>query len=639
MGDDQQDEVDKLYRKFENDAHDKIKADRDNCRLVESGQPRNFLRNLVSDLMKFANKRLDAEYQVKLCMLFAADFFEFGEYALALESYEAVVARCDSIPNELLATKYRVEGMQKVVKSNYAELMQLKNLQIAPMVVSKLLVCLQQLRHSLENVFELPSRQQEGLAWLVLNSCKLIMEIGQPLIWYSCGKYVTETIMFGATAMEAVINLCTVRHMKFRMKMYSSVFYSALAHSVVDDAAGLLEHTKKQVFELREREELDPPVPTASVSCLQRCQQDLAVMQFVLDFWKDPDSFSLTDAHLAKYYKAPAADILAIPKQSFADLCASECIRVHLLASGNTNEPFRKRSSCILKGVAAALQGYSPAQSPSAEEKQDAPVDASRTALYEKFTVRGLLESAVLAMFCSVEGVDAAETLVKLCSLGEELFHHHASIAPAAASGKEASADQADQESLDQLRVLLDLHKLVRDQTPGAARAKQVLAVVSRFEALTYSAHAYRARAFMKKVSMELWRAFLYPALQEILSDLQKPESKSSALLAEVAPGLLTAVKVLDIAGLEDPVLMGATALVSAQVQWELGDHRGSIALVQQAIYTMDEHRMGRVDALQHIPEDVRDIFALQRGSFSTRADNQDWFHSLKRLGAHAFAG
>jgi hypothetical protein len=642
MGDEQQAEVDKLYRKFENDAHDKIRAEKDNFRLVESGQPRTFLKNLVTGLMNFADKRLDAEYQVKLCLLFAADFYEFGEYALALENFEAVLARCDSIPDELLATRYRVEGIQQIVRSNYAELMQLKNPQIAPMVVSKLLLCLQQLRRSLENVFELPTRQQEGLAWLVLNSCKLIMEIGQPLIWHSCGKYVTETILFGATAMEAVINLCTVRHMKFRMKMYSSVFYSALAHSVTDEAAGVLEHAKRQVAELKEREELDPPVPAASVTCIQRCQVDIAVMQFGLTFWRDPDSFSLTDANLAKYYTPPAAGTSVLPKQSFADLCASECIRVHLLASGNTNEPFRKRSSCLLKGVAVALQTYTPAQAPSSEEKKDSP--PGHTALHETFTLRCVLECTILAMFYSVDGVDVDNLVAKLCSLGNELAAHQSSLsattsADPAAAAKETASRAAEHEAAEKLQLLHELHTLTKMTAPGAARAKQVLAVVQRFDAVVYSDYAYRSRAFMKKVSVELWRAYLYPAVQEILSELQRSESGSNDHMAELAPGLLTAVKLLDIAGLEDPVLQGAMALLSAQVQWELGDQRGCIALVQQALYTLDEHRAARVDALQHIPEDVRDNLALQRQSFTTRSDNHDWFHSLKRLGAHAFAG
>ena len=246
----------------------------------------------------------------------------------------------------------------------------------------------------------------------------------------------------------------------------------------------------------------------------------------------------------------------------------------------------------------------------------------------------------------------------------------------ATATGAGATADGVDEESLEQIRLLTELHKLMTSKdknknkntsgtvgtsSSSSARARQVIEVVRRFESLTYSGVSYRVRAFLKKVCMELWKSYLYPAVQEVLSDLQLPPSDDAAactpaapgvtaganntvanskkLLKELAPGLLTAVKVLDLAALEDPVFMGCMALLASQVQWELGDHRGSIAVTQQAIYTLDEHRMGRVDALQHIPEDVRDIYALQRGSFSTRGDNQDWFHSLKRLGAHAFAG
>jgi hypothetical protein len=677
MDADQLEEVEKLYRKFENDAHDKIKSETDNHRLSESGQPRTFLKNLVTSLVQYGDKRLDAQYQIKLYLMFASDFFEFREFSLALDCFEMVLARCDNVSNELLATKHRVEAMQSIVRSNYGELIQLSNAHISPMVVSKLLVLLKNLRQSLENIFELPVKQQEGLAWQVLNSCKLIMEIGQPLVWYSCGKYVTETIMFGAISMEAVINLCTVRHMKFRMKMYASVFYSALANSVIDEAAAALEHARKQVAELKEREELDPPVPDKSTACIQQSLLDVAVMQFVLDFWRDPDSFSLSDGHLGKYYTAPSADAAKIPAQSFADLCTSECIRVHLLASGNTNEPFRKRSTCLLKGIATALQGFSPIASPSVEEKDGTlqEIDADRTKLYNLLTMRSLLESATLALFCASEGVEVSEVLGKINGLAQEIavYQVQATDEP----GATQPLVQVDHASLDQIALVHQLHRLTENKTPGAGRVKQVLEVVQRYESLVYRDDSYRLRAFLKKVGMELWKLYLCPAIQEVLSDLnmsltpagkngshgeavaaaaavtraKSPKAKSkkagdaevlagsAQLVRELGPGLLAAVKVLDLTHLDDPVLMGTLALLAAQVQWYLGDHRGSIAVTQHAIYTMDEHRMGRVDALQHIPEDVRDVLALQRASFTTRGDSQDWFHSVKRLGAHAFAG
>jgi len=323
-------------------------------------------------------------------------------------------------------------------------------------------------------------------------------------------------------------------------------------------------------------------------------------------------------------------------------LCASECIRIHLLASGNTKEPFRKRSTCILKGIAATVKGYVPAASPSDEEKSagGGAADTSRVKMLETFSLRGILEASLIALFCSTDGTDTVDTLDKLFSLGQEVAVYHAKSTPA--TTKHSQVDPSvDMEALEQLRLLKELHALMRNKSPGAACAKQVLLVVRRLEDLLFSEVAYRVRAFLRRVSIELWRTFVFPAIQEFLSDLQEPSGgpQSRALLAEIAPGLLAAVKVLDVIVLNDPVLMGCVALLCSRVQWELGDHRGSIALMQQAIYTMEEHRMGRVDALQHIPEDVRDVFALQRGAFSTRADHQDLFHSLQRLGAHAFAG
>ena len=247
MDEEQSDTFNKLYAKFEADALDRIRADKESHRLSESGQPRVALRGVALSLIKNGDLRLSPDYQVKLCMHMASDFYAHGEYSLALELFELALARCDNISVEQLSIRNSVQSLQNIVRSNYATILQLKNPYAAPMIVSKSLLCLQQLRISLENLFDLPVRQQEHLAWQVLNSCKLIMEIGQPLIWSSCSKYVTETMLFAAVSMEAVINLCTVRHMQFRMKIYSSVFYATLAYGVTDEAAAILQHATQQV--------------------------------------------------------------------------------------------------------------------------------------------------------------------------------------------------------------------------------------------------------------------------------------------------------------------------------------------------------------------------------------------------------
>jgi hypothetical protein len=652
--DDQQDEANKLYAKFETDVCDKIRTNQSNHRLWESGQPRHGLKTVLDGLTAFADIRLDALHRIQLYLRFASDFFEFGEYSLALDCYELVSQRCGAVSNEFVATKYHVEAIQSIVRSNYGELMLLRTVYMSPMVVSKLLLCLQELRRSLEQVFALPMKQQESLAWMVLNGCKLIVEIGQPLVWYSCGKYVTESLMFAATAMEAVINLCTVRHASFRMKLYSSIFYSALSSGSIDQAYAVLEHTSKQIGELKEREELDPPVPAESSSCLDRCSTDIAVMRFVLDFWRDPDSsFSLADASLSKYFTDPS-QLLTAPwtRRSFADLCSAESIRTHLLTAGNANEVFRKRSAGIVKGIVSEFASYTSSVS------NDRPLsggvvppartaDSTANTLTQKFSMHCLLEMTSVVFFYSSDEGEVSPLLNKLVSLAEEVEsqRHFLDNSDDDATDLEISAP------FECIKLLQAINWLSGSKTLSGSKRMHMLAqAATQILSIAYADYAYRSRAFLRKCSLELWSRHLYPTVQEALSDLRTINNNSNSSkglstdngrrqLEEIKRAMFDVVKVLDVVALDDAVLLGSLSLLCAQVQLELGEYRLCLSVTHQAITTLNEHRAARVDSLQHVPEDVRDIHALQRGSFSSRSDREDWFHSVKRLGAHAFAG
>ena len=47
--------------------------------------------------------------------------------------------------------------------------------------------------------------------------------------------------------------------------------------------------------------------------------------------------------------------------------------------------------------------------------------------------------------------------------------------------------------------------------------------------------------------------------------------------------------------------------------------------MLQQALGSMDDHRAARTDVQLHMPQDSRDIHALQHGSISTRPEAGDW--------------
>ena len=114
-------------------------------------------------------------------------------------------------------------------------------------------------------------------------------------------------------------------------------------------------------------------MPSKIEAKLVEAETDLAVMRCVLNFWKDPDTFSLSSTALATVGGVPAhsgatASSSHVPSStavlsllptggenclvhSMAERCFLECVRVQQQTSGNQNEPWRKRSTTLLKGI------------------------------------------------------------------------------------------------------------------------------------------------------------------------------------------------------------------------------------------------------------------------------------------------
>ena len=166
-----------IYDKFKLETGDLIRAGKVSHALYESGQPRLALRKLLLKAFKASNAQLDVPYQLKLCLMTACDFNEAGEYNLAVECYETALEKCELVPDLTVSTKNRVQVLHEIVTCNINELLKLRTGKLTPMLVTQILHCLRQLRESIDAVFKLPVRLREDLAWQVLNSAKLIMEI------------------------------------------------------------------------------------------------------------------------------------------------------------------------------------------------------------------------------------------------------------------------------------------------------------------------------------------------------------------------------------------------------------------------------------------------------------------------------
>eukprot|EP01038_Epipyxis_sp_PR26KG_P008870 gene8870-11964_t len=578
------------------------------------------LRECFDGLSAVAVVQLDIAAQLQFYRTIAFDIYSTGEYLVAIDYFKIILSTVStnetSLGDKILIIRQRIDAEQMIVKCNYLDLKNNSHYSFsAPMTVSKYLVYLKTLRGMLDSLFELKTKQQEELSYLILNCCKLILEIGQPLLYFNCGKYVTETILFAGTCMEAVINLCTIRHMKFRMKIYASVFYASLTQGSIDEATSVMDHISRQVRELREREEVDPPIPPKNLECLKECDSDVSIMKAVLLFWRDPES--LLSAQI---------DIMMM------DPIMKECIRVHLLTSGNaTNENYRKRSIGIIKSIDKKLLSFNPVSIISDDSpEKTVPIDES---ILNQFTIQGLFEIVIIAVFESIDGVDLDSLLIKIFALGKEISKKNAT------NGVNIAQDEMYEKDLEGLKSLLDL---VGMGSNAIEDRLQILSIVLNYlDYLINRESSYRTHSLIRKVSMTLWSRFIYPDLQSVLSSLDQGESSLTIakIANEISPALVTVVRAFDYSNIDDPILLGCLSLTSANLLWLLNERTDCINYLKRAMKLIEEHRAARVDFSLHLPEDVRDIHAIQRESFTTRADAVDWYHSVKRLGAHAFAG
>lgn len=506
--------------------------------------------------------------------------------------------------NEVNQILTDTEKLQNACREKYQAVKHQPLTFYSPMVVSKLLTLLKDLRLSLEKIQSLQMKYQEESAWLTLNACKLIYDIAQPLLWFNCGKYVIESLTYAAISMEAVINLCTVRHMHFRMKLYASIFYSVLVQGSTDEAQAIWDHCQKQITELKERELLDPPLPQASMECLTSCYEDLLVLKYCLDVWRDNDSIDFTLKGTDKYsaqVNELTADIdksYKLDTEHFRFRILNEVLRVHHLCSGNMNETFMKRATHILKAMESTIQTID-------LEKLDERVVCS---IYEMGSL-SILDSGETSTFHS-----------QIKSLVSQL----------------PETDPVEGNFKDRLQFLVqtqDLLLLPHDDP-------HYLEILSRFSAelnrMIFVDSSYYSRSFYGKFSAAVVRRILYEPLQKLLSSLQPVSFK---LLTDLSSGLTLVIKSLESVFAQDSIFFGTLVTLNVNVLSAIDDLRGAISVARRGIMILEDHRAARVDFHAMLPEDTRDIMALQRQSFTTRSDSADWYHAVKRLGAHAFAG
>ena len=607
---------DRLYQKFELDVLEKVHGEVSSGRLQDEGRVRTTIRR---DLEKVLTNNLEEDYQLKLLLQIGRDLFLAHELPLSRECYEKVVhilsCTSDSVHNIVV----RVQAMHGIIACEHSEITSNPRFVIAPMAMSRLLANLGRLRDSIDMLLTLTAAEREAQAWLILNGCKLVYSIGQPLLLMGCSRYVAESFIYASLAMDAVINLCTGRHLEFKLKLNTAAIAAMLTYASMEETNAAIVYVSKIVQELREREELDPPLTDAAQRALTQAETDIAVMKVVWKFWSDNESLVLGDL------RGPHDDS-SLPKShssssslSFAERCLLECCRIQQLTAGNINEPWKKRSSSVVRAFMTFTQPREGEEREQVEDEESKAGQAAHETLPSvTVSVRCLVDVSALAMFDVLDGVASHEVLHRIRLISTHLI------------------EREGDSSVTDLDLLQGLAEHMSSNTPETAAH-----LVRLIDGILHSDLLRSRHGLMQKIGLALWSKMIYPSLQDLLSGSppSKAASPTSSVQQTVTP-LLAAVRALDIAGIEDPVLMGSVSLLVAHFINLTGDMRRSISLLTKAIESIDNHRAARVDLQLHLPDDVRDLKALQHSSFTCRSDGAtQWYHAAKRLGAHAFAG
>ena len=207
-----------------------------------------------------------------------------------------------------------------------------------------------------------------------------------------CAAFIGITTSF-SNIFTSIINLCTLRHLNFRMKLSTTTFYAALAQSYIEEASAVLAYTENNYKKLVQREamqEIEQPPDTTDK--FQKCGVDIAVMKAILLFWTDPDSFDISAAKQGFDATTGKHSELNTTHRKFCDLFQCEIVKVHLLTSGNRSEAYVKRTQAVLRIVTECMKTYPADSADSASASEESEEDKERAFLQ-------LFEVSVLTFF------------------------------------------------------------------------------------------------------------------------------------------------------------------------------------------------------------------------------------------------
>jgi hypothetical protein len=139
-----------------------------------------------------------------------------------------------------------------------------------PQTLVQMLAAAREIETAMSCIFdELDESDQEGFAWQVMNGTVHLYSICEPLSSLGFSRQVVEFFNWSVLSMEGIVNLCTTKYLRWRLRIYAMCCqcYLDMAeqsnnnHAFITAAGKVVERAADKVMQLKLEEEQDLPLP------------------------------------------------------------------------------------------------------------------------------------------------------------------------------------------------------------------------------------------------------------------------------------------------------------------------------------------------------------------------------------------
>jgi hypothetical protein len=134
-----------------------------------------------------------------------------------------------------------------------------------------------------------PADKHDDLAFLIFNGTVHLYRICEPMLSLGFAEHVVEYLTWSVLSMEAVVNLSTLKYLRWRTRIYSTIChcYEDMAFKSATDKAkhlataqAVVERAGEKLDELIQLELEDPPIPPAAIELMDEIRSDMNILLF-----------------------------------------------------------------------------------------------------------------------------------------------------------------------------------------------------------------------------------------------------------------------------------------------------------------------------------------------------------------------